>query len=219
MNTNQTAILSILTLAITWATPAAFAADSTTYQTASKTPAKILIEGTSNVHDWEVTGATIDGVVSIQPILDASGNVDLRATFTDGKTTAEAKILISSMTGSRRGMDSRMEKAFDADTHPTIAFVLQEFTLAEEPLTDDGGLQGIASGDLKMAGSSALADFDVIIYPDVSGFRIEGEANLNMTEYGVKPPTALFGAVRTAEDIKITFTWPIESTPAGIAAQ
>lgn len=219
MNNRKTTLITLFTLAMSLAVPAGMAADSVNFRSASKAPAKVTIEGTSNLHDWTASGSSIDGGVSISLVRDADGAIDLHATFVDGTPKAEARIPIDSLDGSKRGMNGRMEKALKADKHDTIEFVLREVKLADGPDAPDGELRGIAIGDLSMAGSTKTAEFDVTVSATDRNIRVDGAASLDMTDFGVEPPRAMFGALRTGEIVTVTFTWHLEPGQERIAAR
>ena len=46
---------------------------------------------------------------------------------------------------------------------------------------------------------------------------LTGQLPIRMTDYGIKPPTAMMGTIKTGDDVKVTFRWVVEK--AGERAQ
>jgi polyisoprenoid-binding protein YceI len=66
--------------------------------------------------------------------------------------------------------------------------------------TSDGGRRMSASGDLKMAGNSHPVDFELSVSPDG---QVSGSATLKQTDWGIKPYSALFGALKVNDQVEV----------------
>jgi hypothetical protein len=64
---------------------------------------------------------------------------------------------------------------------------------------DDGGRLS-AKGDLTMAGTSHPVEFELSVGPEG---RISGAATVRQTEWGIKPYSALFGALKVADEVEV----------------
>ena len=69
--------------------------------------------------------------------------------------------------------------------------------------TSDGGRRLSASGELRMAGSSHPVDFELGVTPEG---RLSGGATLRQTDWGIKPYSALFGALKVKDEVEIEFS-------------
>jgi polyisoprenoid-binding protein YceI len=94
-------------------------------------------------------------------------------------------------------------KALKADDVPQISYILGTFDVQPADST---------SYTLKTVGSLTIAGTEKTVNMDVNTKRLEdgtlradGELALLMTDFGVKPPTALLGTLRTHNDIKVKF--------------
>ncbi len=65
----------------------------------------------------------------------------------------------------------------------------------------DGGGRYHVTGDLKLSGSTNLIAFDVQLG---DGGQVTGSATVTQTQWGMKPYTALFGALRVADEVNIS---------------
>ena len=52
---------------------------------------------------------------------------------------------------------------------------------------------------------------------DVQGVRgndgryiLTGQTPVKMTAFGIKPPVAMLGTIKTGDDVKVTFRWVVE---------
>lgn len=107
---------------------------------------------------------------------------------------------VASMEGGKSTiMDRLMHRTFNAATHPEILFV----SSAIAPLASDSLL---VTGDLTMAGQTQRVGVRVHADSSASTYVVwSGQKALKMTDYGMKPPTAMFGALHTADDVLVNF--------------
>jgi len=101
-------------------------------------------------------------------------------------------------------MNSKTFKALKADADPEITFLLA--IPAKLSQISPGGKAVSLKGSLTLAGVThpvimVIKSFKVV--KDTMTF--EGEQTIKMTDFGVKPPSALFGAMKTAPEITINF--------------
>lgn len=155
---------------------------------------KISIHGTSNIHDWEsaVTQVKAEGKMLLE-------NEGL-------KTISALKVTIAvegikSTKGSV--MDKKTYKALLSETHPNIIFELTKIA-GIKPSENKQTLK--ASGNLTIAGASKVIDLEVVTEKTADGdFRFTGSKALKMTNFNMEPPTALFGSLKTGDDVTIKF--------------
>ena len=91
-------------------------------------------------------------------------------------------------------------EALKVKDHPDIVFRLLRF----EPgsgTTDT--LRGI--GVLQIAGVEREVSLDVTTQQEGSTLKVQGRVRLLMTDFGIKPPTAMLGMLKTDPKVGITF--------------
>lgn len=64
---------------------------------------------------------------------------------------------------------------------------------------DNGGL--VVKGDLEIAGNSAPVEFDIAVADDGT---IHGSATVKQSDWGIKPYSALFGALKVNDEIVVS---------------
>src|SRR3984885_10746220 len=156
---------------------------------------RVTIHGTSNIRDWKDSVGTVTGDMVAVP--DQDGTVDVQAIH----IRMEVRSIKSDM-GS--GMDNKTYTALKADANPEITFLLN--TPVKLTQVDPGGHALSIKGSLTLAGVSRPVIMQVSSFTLGQGkLRFEGSQEINMTDYGVKPPTALFGTIRARPEISIQF--------------
>jgi hypothetical protein len=155
----------------------------------------IEVKGTSNLHDWSIKSDK--GLVDATLIMG-----------TGDKTVSISKLNFSvgskTFKSGHSGMDKNVFKALQADAHPNIVFNL----LSVAPFSTDGNTYTVkANGNLAIAGVTKQIELMVNCKWNVAdkSLVVNGAKAFKMTEYSVKPPTALFGTIKTGDLITIAF--------------
>ena len=112
----------------------------------------------------------------------------------------EVTIPAATLTSPREGLDANMHKALLVTEHPDIVFRL----LRLEPRPGAaGGLRGI--GVLQIAGVDREVALDITTERKDSTLNVQGRVQFLMTDFGVKPPTAMLGMLKTDPKVTVTF--------------
>jgi polyisoprenoid-binding protein YceI len=155
----------------------------------------IVINGTSNLHDWSEQVGTVTG--------DASGTINKDKSF--DLAEINIKMDVSSIKSTKGAiMDNNTYKALKADKHPYIIYMLKQ--PVKVILPGSGKKTIFTKGRLTIAGITRDANMTVtLVMRDSGKFIFEGSQVLKMTDYGIVPPTALLGSLKTGNEITITF--------------
>lgn len=148
---------------------------------------EMKVSGTSTLHDWDMVSS------------DVQGNASMR--ISAGKVTsigsAKFTMPVASLKSGKNQMDNNAYKALNEGDHPNITFTLLE-------ANQDGGNDWKASGRLQIAGETRTVPFLLSLSPDGSEVKVRGSAKIKLTDFGVDPPTAVFGTIKTGDDMSIT---------------
>lgn len=156
------------------------------------TGSSMKITGTSSLHDWEE---------QVQKF-----TCDISATITDSNISIESISLVAktkSIKSHSSIMDGKTYKALKSETFPEIIFKNTNVLNCE--LTDNT-FKGTVKGSLSIAGQSRPVS--IYISGKVSDGRlmqISGSKNLKMSDFGIEPPTAMMGTLKTGDEIKVIF--------------
>lgn len=169
-----------------------FGATAQSYKLNNKA-SNLVIEGTSNIHDWEINVEQISG--------------EMQAVFENGKLLKIENLAITipgtSLKSGKGGMDKNTYKALNTDKNPNITYKLEKVDKID--YTSDSKCLITTQGKLFMAGSSSIVK--IVFEAKISEGKIElaGSKELNMKDFGVDPPTAMFGTITTGEKVNVKF--------------
>ncbi|HET8980465.1 MAG TPA: YceI family protein [Solirubrobacteraceae bacterium] len=98
-------------------------------------------------------------------------------------------------------------KALTEDDKASIAKTIDKEVLKGTPITfrstavrPEGGDRFHVTGDLELANGVNLVAFDISVG---DGGHVAGSAIVKQTEWGIKPYTALFGALKVADEVQV----------------
>jgi polyisoprenoid-binding protein YceI len=179
---------------------AATAAAQETARVTVAPESKLWIDGTSNVHAWSCKAEKLEASVD----LDAAAAAQLATAAPKALKRVEVKIPVKSLKCGHDGMDKNLYKALNADATSEISYILATFEAAPGEAKDTFTLHTV--GTLSIAGkeNKITMDVEATRMPDGT-VKAKGVVPVKMTDYGVKPPKAMFGAIKTGEDVKVNF--------------
>jgi polyisoprenoid-binding protein YceI len=155
---------------------------------------EIAIDGTSTLHDWTstVTKAGIQGKVTVA--------AQQLTALQDVKVAIQVKD-IKSTKGSI--MDNKTWDALKADKHPKISFQSTEAATIRHSV---GKTNVSIKGQLTIAGTTQSTNLEVTakVLPD-GRIQFEGTKPIDMTAFGMTPPTALMGSIKTGKAVVVRF--------------
>jgi polyisoprenoid-binding protein YceI len=196
MITNRIATAALLALVM----HAASAAAQETARIAVSPESKLWIDGTSNLHAWTCRAERLDASID----LDAAAISQLATAAPKALKRVQVKVPVKSLKCGHGAMDDNLYKALNADATPDISYILATFEAAPSDAKDSFTLHTI--GTLTVAGKENKISLDVEAtrMPDGS-VKAKGMVPIKMTDYGIKPPTAIFGRLKTGDEVKINF--------------
>lgn len=155
--------------------------------------AKVTVTGTTNVHGYtaETTKVQLTGVKT------GAFDGDLWSLVEKPALVESFGIVIpaASLHSTKDGIDKNMHKALKVTEFKDITYTVKTLEAAGA-----GALR--ANGTLTVAGVSKPVVLDLKAQRAGSNLSVVGEIPLDMSDYGVKPPKAMMGMMRT--DPKIT---------------
>ena len=161
---------------------------------------RVSIAGTSNVHDYTASSTAVR-VTRVQ-FAEGVPGPDFWTRIADPGAVEAFEIAIPAATlaSDKEGLDKNMHKALKAKEHPEITFRL--LRLEPRPGTP-GALRGI--GILRVAGVEREVTLDLTTARRDAGLLVSGRVALLMTDFGITPPTAMLGMLKTDPKVTITF--------------
>ena len=166
-----------------------------TYTSRSAT-SEINVKGTSNLHDWSMKGK----------------DYTCFAQFTVNSATAgtlvslnglSLSIPVKSLKSGENLLDTRAYKAMNADKYTHV-----NFKMTTAVVTSLGGNKYTikATGPLTIAGVSKEMTLTATGTLNADGtITVTGSTKFKMTDFGIKPPQFMMGALKTGNDLTIEY--------------
>jgi len=162
------------------------------HYTADRQRSTMTVSGTSNIHDWEMEIKDFTCSLKLLPetetMLIQSVHVRARAESIKNQSSI---------------MNKKTHDAVLAERYPDITFQ----TSAPEVLNiNSDSFHGSITGKLLVAGEAGR-----IIVPvsgeilSVSEIVVSGSVKLSMSNFGIRPPTAILGTLKTGDEVTVAF--------------
>jgi polyisoprenoid-binding protein YceI len=196
--TSLTAICSGLLLALSASAPAVVAGRDTA-PAMRLVSSKVSLAGTSNIHAYTAT-TTAARLVRLELAAGALGDDVLAVVeHPDALAAFEIAIPVKTLASNKDGLDKNMQKALKAAEHPDITFRLSRLEAGDAA----GTTRGI--GMLRVAGVEREVTLPLKATRAASTFTVTGEIALLMTDFGITPPKAMLGMLKTDPKVIVTF--------------
>ena len=168
-------------------------------QSKIETNPEITILGTSNIHDWKATSTT--------------GKVSWIVVFNFGHISQikDIQVIIPAVnlkSDKGKKMDKKMLEALKKEKFPDIKFSLDHV----EKITPKNGKATIYTlGYLEIAGKKQLVELLLNAEKaDNETIQIKLTKKIKMTEFDIELPSALFGMIKTDDEVTIHIQFKIK---------
>jgi len=205
----ETTMTRIHLLALTAALTVALGSQAAAQARMTVSPdSKVTLAGSSNVHDWACSSSTLNATIA----LDESYETKSLASIDKPISKVVVTIPVKSLKCGHGKMDDNMYKALKAEQFPEIKYELTTYEIDKAKTTADG-FSAITKGELSVAGMTKLVEIPITaLRKDGGTMKGEGTVAMKMTDFGIKPPVALLGTLRTKDEIRITFNVLLDKT-------
>ena len=160
----------------------------------------IRIDGTSSLHDFSCTAEAVSGVMEL-----SSTNATNAAEALTALSVVNVDVPVGAIDCGNGTMDKKMRKALNANDAPVVTYRMTGVEVEGEPDTE--GFYALkTSGRLTIAGTERPIDMKVRGRQNPDGsFRFLGSQKIRMSEFGISPPSAMLGAVKTGDVVTVHF--------------
>jgi len=175
---------------------------------------KLWIDGTSNLHGWTCRATSLDAAID----LDAALATQIATAPPKALKRVQVKVPVKSLKCGHGAMDDNLYKALKADQSPDISYILATFEAAPGEAKDTFRLHTV--GTLVVAGTEKKIEMDVVATRLADGsVTAKGLVPIKMTDFGIKPPTAIFGRLKTGDEVKVNFELTVGAKAIAAAAE
>ncbi|MEJ6980039.1 YceI family protein [Pedobacter sp. P351] len=159
------------------------------------TGSQIKVDGTSNIHDWTMsaTGFSSEGIC----VLNGSQLQDL--------TALSFALPVTNLKGKDDLLNTRAHKALKAELFNKITFKLTNATIESKQKIIK------AMGNLTIGGVTKSVTLQASYTVDGDEITFKGSEVLKMSEYSIKPPTFMMGALKVADPVTVNFILKVKN--------
>lgn len=181
---------------------------------------EVTLRGTATIGAWSAQSSDPDAQVDL-PVqvgtIDAAfdrlartGVPLFNARLADVNAIVRVAVPVKSLKGDSPGMERDMRASLKANEFPTISFVLNQVSSIEPAGGADAhgqpGLKVRGVGDLTVAGATRRTSIVATVTRSAAGtFAAHAQVTLLMSDFGITPPTALFGLIKAGNTITVAF--------------
>lgn len=155
---------------------------------------RVWVEGTSTVRSYRCETTRAEGSA-----VTAEGTPTVEQVASQVRR-AEITIPVATLDCRNGTMNGHMLKALKADAHPAIRFRLAGLEAAQ------GAGAVRMNGTLSIAGTERPVSIDATVAQAEGGqLRVRGEKTLQMTQFGVTPPSLMMGTMKVRDPVTVHF--------------
>ena len=164
---------------------------------------RLWIDGTSTVRSFSCKAGEVNAVV------DANGPSAIAQLLTGDKGVKAVHVTIPAerLDCGNGTMNEHMRKALKIADNKTIEFRLTDYDVVRRA----EGIAGTINGTLKLGGVTKPITMKAEGKPEGGMLHITGHYELDMTDYGLKPPTLMFGRIKVGETVKVNYDLLLKS--------
>jgi polyisoprenoid-binding protein YceI len=164
---------------------------------------RLWIDGTSSIRSFSCKASEVNAVV------EASGPNAIPQLLTGDKGVKTVRVTVPAeqLDCGNGTMNEHMRKAIKLSEHKSIEFRLTDYDVARNA----DGVAGTINGTLLLGGVTKPITLKAEGKPEGGMLHITGTYDLNMTEYGLKPPTLMFGRIKVGQTVKVNYDLLLKS--------
>lgn len=173
---------------------------------------KLWVEGTSTTKSWSCKAAIADAdIIATDANAATAILAGEKAVRSVAITVAAPKLDCGNGTMTKHAL-----KALEADKHKTIVFTLSGYELSRAA----AGARSTLKGTLTLGGVTRPVAITAMATDAGAGkVRVAGTYALKMSDYGLKPPSLMMGAMKVGDQVTVNFDLQLKAAPPTTSAQ
>lgn len=189
---------ALLTISMLFAATATAGAQVTSTRLRIEPGSELTISGTSNVHDFQCKTNKFNAYIDVDP-----GYTKDLTKVPRPIVSVNVVIAVKSLSCGNKKMDENMYSTLKADKNQIIRYTLSGYDI----------LNGTATGfAAKTTGTLTILGKEKAVAMKIDASRLNdgkatahGEESLLMSDFGIKPPSFMFGTMKVGDEIKVRF--------------
>jgi YceI-like domain. len=168
-------------------------------------------EGTSTMHGFTCKTDKMEAFIDVDPAFRVKQLTEVAHPIVKTRIV----IPVKSLKCGEGKMDKNMYETLKADENPTITYVLSTYTLLQGSATETA-FGANTEGVLTIVGKDKTIAMPIKATRGADGSATAtGKYALLMTDFGIKPPKFMFGALKVGNQVTVTFN--IKAGSAAVA--
>lgn len=155
---------------------------------------RLSLEGTSTLHSYESRATRLELSLTTEKPLPEAVAAGQAARMT-------VRVPVAGLKSPHSGLDKNLRKALKAGEFPDIVFVLSDYRVEGAA----GAEAVVARGELSVAGAARPVELNARLSWKRDSAVVDGKQPLLMSEFGVKPPSMMLGAIKTDDKIVVKY--------------
>jgi hypothetical protein len=172
-------------------------------QLALQPQSRLWVEGTSTVRDFTCRAVAINALVDAR----VAGAIPAVLAGQKAVLAADVKIPAEKLDCGNSTMNEHMRTALKTDENPTILFRLGTYDIA----TGSDGATGTLRGTLSLGGTQKPVTIIAKGKSEGELLHVIGETDIRMSEYGLTPPSLMFGRIKVGDKVSVHFDLYLKS--------
>ena len=189
---------TLLTISALVAVSATVGAQTSSTRLRIEPGSELSIAGTSNVHDFHCKTNKFNAYIDVDP-----GYTKDLTKVARPIVSVSVVIAVKSLSCGNKKMDENMYSTLQADKNQIIRYKLNGYDIL------NGSATGFAA---KTTGVLTILGKEKVVAMKIDAARLndgkataEGEETLLMSEFGIKPPSFMFGTMKVGDEVRVKF--------------
>ena len=164
---------------------------------------RLWIDGSSSIRSFSCKAGEVNAVV------EATGPNAISQLLTGDKDVKTVHVTVPAerLDCGNGTMNEHMRKAIKLSEHKSIEFRLVDYDVARNA----DGVAGTINGTLLLGGTTKPITLKADGKSEGGMLHVTGSYDLDMTEYGLKPPTLMFGRIKVGKTVKVNYDLLLKS--------
>jgi polyisoprenoid-binding protein YceI len=164
---------------------------------------RLWIDGTSSIRSFSCKAGEVNAAV------EATGPNAIPQLLTGDKDVKSVHVTVTAerLDCGNGTMNEHMRKAIKLSEHKSIEFRLADYDVARGA----DGVSGTINGTLLLGGVTKPITLKAEGKSEGGMLHVTGSYDLDMTEYGLKPPTVMFGRIKVGKTVKVNYDLLLKS--------
>ncbi|MFL5597145.1 MAG: YceI family protein [Gemmatimonadaceae bacterium] len=161
---------------------------------------EVTIQGTSSLHDFHCKTDKINAYVDVDP-----GYAKDLTKVARPISSVKVNIVVKTLSCGNGQMDRNMYSTLKADENQVIKYTLSGYDILDGTASASS-FSADTKGTLVIAGQEKPIEMKISAERTSDGkATASGEQTLRMSDFGIKPPSFMFGRLKVGDEIKVKF--------------